>query len=770
MAEIEEFINLEIPSVIHKDDCGYCFETIYNDDINSSHSLNICLRCFQSFCSEHLELHKAVAQAELNDCHDLCMNLSKVKKPTAVLEEPTEKRLKLEVSEKSEDELYDTSWTLSKNNIKITDLELKGLDPKVAAKVAAKVDQILNAKSNNFQQMASSWELEVQSCQHVKDFAVGEGESQNVQKTCLECGLDNNLWLCLHCGHIGCGRQQVGIQGHSHALKHFNDNAGHPLAVKLGSLSQSSADVYCYSCDDEVHFEDQDTWAKALAHWNIDISGKIAQEKTLIELQLEQNMNWDFQMVDSEGHSLKHLPSSSEYGCGLLNLGNSCYLNSVLQTLVNGGVAAWSLAELGDFPLDVVYVSSNIRCQLIKLRNAMVGEPAKYSHGVKPSTFKNCIGGTHEEFSSGRQQDALEFFSYFTDLLDQKAFNKTPTNPNDLLRFNIRDRLECSQCHSVKYSTQSSEFLQVPLADDSQPQELTEQIRSYFSGEEVSFNCPKCDEMVTAIKSSGFQSYPDTLVVSPTRIKLVNWMPTKTSQELLVPGLEATDTSTLRLGMFKSHGFNSETETLFPDSDEARVFRPNAQCIANLLEMGFTENAATKGLFHTNNSGVEDAMNWLFAHVEDSDLNEPFIMPPKSSETEEFNSQHHLEDMINMGLDPQLCRKALILNKGDITASVEWVFNNLDDDGQTTEQTPVQCEKKEYGFENETLANYRLKAVICHKGSSVQSGHYVAFIRKQVENETKWVLYNDEKIVVADDAANIEELKKNGYIFFFNRC
>ncbi|CEP61182.1 ubiquitin-specific protease UBP14 LALA0_S02e08548g [Lachancea lanzarotensis] len=770
MTEIDEFINLEIPSVIHKDDCGYCFETMYNDDIKSSHSLNICLRCFQSFCSEHLEFHQTVTKSELNDRHDLYMKLSKVKKPVVAVEEPTEKRLKLEVSEKSEDELYDTSWTLLKDSASITDLELKGLDPQKAAQVATKVGQILNARSNNFQQMASSWELEVKPCEHVKNFVVANGEPQDVQKSCGECGLDSNLWLCLHCGHIGCGRQQVGIEGHSHALAHFDDSPGHPLAVKLGSLSQSSADVYCYACDDEVHFDDANLWVQALAHWNIDISGKIAQEKTLIELQLEQNMNWDFQMVDSEGHNLRHLQSSAEYGCGLLNLGNSCYMNSVLQALVNGGVAAWSLAELGDFPPSAVYVSSNLKCQLVKLRNAMSLEPAKYSNGVKPSTFKNCIGGTHEEFSSGRQQDALEFFSYFTDLLDQKAFNSTPTNPNDLFKFNVQDRLECSQCHSVKYTTQSSEYLQVPLADVSEPQELIEQIGSYFAEEEISFKCPKCDAMVTAIKSSGFQSFPDTLVVSPTRIKLVNWMPTKTSQEVLMPGIDATDASTLHLGKFKSQGFNSETETLFPDSDEARVFTPNAQCVADLLEMGFTENAAIKGLFHTNNNGMEDAMNWLFAHVEDPNINEPFVMPATSSKPEEFNSHHHLEDMITMGLDPQLCRKALILNKGDITASVEWVFNNLDDDGRTTEQTPVECENKEYGFENATLANYRLKAVICHKGSSVQSGHYVAFIKKQVENETKWVLYNDEKIVVADDPANILELKKNGYIFFFNRC
>lgn len=61
------------------------------------------------------------------------------------------------------------------------------------------------------------------------------------------------------------------------------------------------------------------------------------------------------------------------------------------------------------------------------MRNALKNEPEKYPHGVKPTTFKHCIGGTHEEFSSGRQQDALEFFSYFVDLLDTNVFRNLST-------------------------------------------------------------------------------------------------------------------------------------------------------------------------------------------------------------------------------------------------------------------------------------------------------------------------------------------------------
>ena len=85
-----------------------------------------------------------------------------------------------------------------------------------------------------------------------------------------------------------------------------------------------------------------------------------------------------------------------------------------------------------------------------------------------------------------------------------------------------------------------------------------------------------------------------------------------------------------------------------------------------------------------------------------------------------------------------------------------------DPEGQSEQQ---QQQQKDLG--HLTTRPYALTAVICHKGNSVHSGHYVVFIRKMVEGEWKWVLYNDEKLVVAE---SIEDMKKNGYIYFYTRC
>jgi uncharacterized UBP type Zn finger protein len=59
---------------------------------------------------------------------------------------------------------------------------------------------------------------------------------------CKECDLKENLWLCLTCGSLGCGRPQYGgvTGGRGHGLAHFEASA-HPVSVKLGTITPEGA-------------------------------------------------------------------------------------------------------------------------------------------------------------------------------------------------------------------------------------------------------------------------------------------------------------------------------------------------------------------------------------------------------------------------------------------------------------------------------------------------------------------------------------------------
>lgn len=764
--------NVSIPSTVYKDDCGYCFKTMVNHSCiaDSEHppenQLNICLKCFQSFCNEHVHFHQAVVKNLKLTPHELYLNTFKLEKsdPAQISQG---KKLKLEVNKLSDEELYEYNWSLVRfSSKKKPDRLIANKKDKFDAEIINKLNQVVMAKSKEYQDMKSSWKLEIKPCKHIEEFEIPPF-SKELKNVCDVCELDTNLWLCLHCGHVGCGREQVGVKGFSHALKHYKKTNNHdPLAIKLGSLSKDSSDIYCYSCDDEVTFDDNDKLVAILSKYGISPDKWIAKEKTLVEMQVEQNLVWDFQLDDSNGDSFKKLTASKNYGCGLINLGNSCYMNSVIQVLFNNGVADWDLAGLGDFPMDILNPSLDLKCQLIKLRDAFKKNPESYQFGIKPAALKQCIGEGSSDFGSGKQQDSMEFLTYFIDKLDKNIYNKENLeNPNDKIRFIVEDRVECMVCHRVKYCDDIAEALQVPLLEDEEPQVLDERLATYFNGERVNIKCSYCRTQTVALKASKLKSAPSTLIVNPIRIRLHNWIPIKTNKLLKVPGVR--DNDLLQISQFKSKGLQSgELEFSDSDDDHPEDFQPIDEYMNAIVNMGFSRNAATRALYSTNNKNTEVALNWLFEHIDDHDLNAEFVIPSVHKNKVDSNS---LNNMVAMGLSEALSRKALILNNGDVPRSVDWVFSNMDDDGKiedpnTTNPVPV----KQHGiFDN--FLDYTLSAVICHEGNSIHSGHYVAFIKRMVDNELTWVLYNDEKLVAAKSEKNLQEIEKKGYIFIFNR-
>ena len=52
--------------------------------------------------------------------------------------------------------------------------------------------------------------------------------------------------------------------------------------------------------------------------------------------------------------------------------------------------------------------------------------------------------------------------------------------------------------------------------------------------------------------------------------------------------------------------------------------------------------------------------------------------------------------------------------------------------------------------------------------SNMTLSHYVAFVRKQIPGDSSpsWTLFNDEKVA---KAADVEEMKKFAYVYFFRR-
>ena len=316
---------------------------------------------------------------------------------------------------------------------------------------SGKLPEIINGvlKANTFARQAEvqAWEQEYTACEHTLCLEQEQSrkiDSQGTSKIglsipvltdildlghCSMCDLKQNLWLCLQCGNLGCGRAQFGgVGGNGHGLKH-TELASHAVAVKLGSITpEGTADIYCYACDEE---RTDPELAHHLAHWGINIAEREKTEKSLTEMQIEQNLKWDFSMTTEDGKELSPLFGGGF--TGLKNLGNSCYLASILQCLFTMPSFQTRYYHPQNPPPITQAPAEDLETQLRKLADGLLS--GRYSHpdtdfvaseysseipnqkGLAPAMLKHLIGRGHEEFSTMRQQDAFELLLHVPRIL-----------------------------------------------------------------------------------------------------------------------------------------------------------------------------------------------------------------------------------------------------------------------------------------------------------------------------------------------------------------
>ncbi len=188
------------------------------------------------------------------------------------------------------------------------------------------IDNILHAQSASMQVDSASWELELTPCEHTLTLQQEPNAPALAKGSCSKCELKEGLWLCLTCGNLGCARRNYdGSGGNGHGMTHY-EATKHPLVVKVGTITPEGADVHCYACDEQ---RIDGELAAHLAHFGIDLASSKKTEKSLAELTLEQNLNLNFNDTIEAGQKLVSLFGPRR--TGLANLGNTCYMASVLQ-------------------------------------------------------------------------------------------------------------------------------------------------------------------------------------------------------------------------------------------------------------------------------------------------------------------------------------------------------------------------------------------------------------------------------------------------------
>lgn len=634
-------------------------------------------------------------------------------------DEPPHKISKLAIAAETEADRYDTTTQVNCYACGISDVD------RSSGKLPQVVDAVLKANTFARQEEVKAWEQELTACEHtlcLEQDATRQIESQSLGH-CSACDLNENLWLCLTCGNLGCGRAQFGgIGGNSHGLAH-TQSTGHPVAVKLGSLTaDGTADIYCYACDEE---RIDPELPNHLLHWGINIKDRIKTEKSLTEMQVEQNLLWEFSMTTEDGKELK--PLFGPGFTGLKNLGNSCYLASTLQALFSMPEFVQRYYLPNQPSPSTPLPAEDLETQLRKVADGLLSgryskpdsdvitseQSAEVPHqkGLAPAMLKHLIGRGHSEFSTMRQQDAFELLLHLLKLVSRSQHVAPLTDPVDAFRFVMEQRLQCINCKKVRYREDEQENISIPVPirripkddkmevmdgegkekakEEFEPVSLKECLDIFTADEVVELTCGGCGSKSGFTKKSMFKTFPAVLAVNARRFEVVNWVPTKQDVPVIV------DDEPFSFEAYKSKGLQDGEELLPEDADTGAASNkwvPNEGALSMLEAMGFPRVRCEKALHATGNADPEAASNWLFAHMEDPDIDTPvdFNAGGSGGSTAATVSPEQIENLCAMGFNAPQARQALKETGGDMERAVDWLFSHPDaagdfDDGGSSE-------------------------------------------------------------------------------------
>uniref|UniRef100_A0A0R3RG58 Ubiquitin carboxyl-terminal hydrolase n=1 Tax=Elaeophora elaphi TaxID=1147741 RepID=A0A0R3RG58_9BILA len=599
------------------------------------------------------------------------------------------------------------------------------------------------------------------------------------------CDLKENLWLNLTDGAIMCGRSQyiqegVMSKGRNHARLHF-DLTGYPLVVKLGTITKDDADVFSYDEDESVR---DPNLKKHLIHFGIDMDKTEKTEKSTLEMELDLNQKWEWEMCQEDGANLE-----LAYGPGLtgiINIGSSCYISATLQMLLQipDFVQAYGIeCEKHFLNVSILDSHNDFNCQTAKVFSSLLsGEFSQKDsdcNGIKPVQFRKIVSRGNTEFSSSRQQDADEYIRLLFDRIDD--FLKKP-KPVDAVRFKLEQRLEDNATNRVRYRYTEEVVLSLNIPEkDACKQPIktgetevpvrptisfAECLSATFGRQQIDdFRSPITDEVKGAIEQYSIATFPDYLIIQLKKFTLAE----NYSVKKLDVNVEMPDE--IDLGAFRGRGKQPEEMLLPHESAKSELTLTRSlpdidpDVFSRLCRSGITPEAARRAIHMTKNIGFDAALDWFMHSVGDRDINEEHpdlrskVIVLRTSDVDGIA----IEQLTNLGFSVYQARYALQKVNTGINDAADWLFSNVD----AIPPEEKDEEIKDYFFSvdvpkecRDGKEHYRLIGFISHMGNSPHSGHYVAHMKK----DSKWYLFNDEKVAISQNPPTLL-----GYVYLYER-
>lgn len=261
-------------------------------------------------------------------------------------------------------------------------------------------------------------------CPHLEESAkitAPSVKSENLpqQFTCSVCKTEKGPWICLCCGVVNCSRYVNG-----HARKHQEEKPTHTVCMDCDSYA-----AFCYVCDE---FVINDTKSGHLDKLRKHLQSLNSPQTQLCEKSKRSPQS---DSIENKRKKMK-LEKNLNPRSGLRNLGNTCFMNAVLQSLSNIEEFCGYIKRLPSLE-DQVYKMR--KCHYAKrtkngedvllveeLRKTLIALWQGTKTAISPDSLFSVIWQVVPRFRGYQQQDAHEFMRYLLDRLHTELLTLLP--------------------------------------------------------------------------------------------------------------------------------------------------------------------------------------------------------------------------------------------------------------------------------------------------------------------------------------------------------
>ncbi|NWX09482.1 UBP42 hydrolase, partial [Caloenas nicobarica] len=206
-------------------------------------------------------------------------------------------------------------------------------------------------------------------------------------------------------------------------------------------------------------------------------------------------------------------------GGGLYNLGNTCFLNSVLQCLTY-------TPPLANYLLSRQHSQSCAEegfCMMCTMEVHTEEVLSCSGSAIAPTAVVSELQRIGEQFQLGAQEDAHEFFGCAVDAMqraclsrrsDRDTSSQSSTVIDQVFGGLLRSRVTCLSCKAVSDTYEA--FVDIPLdikAASSVTGALEDFVRPEHLDGENSYKCSKCEQLVSASKRLTIHQSSNVLTV-----------------------------------------------------------------------------------------------------------------------------------------------------------------------------------------------------------------------------------------------------------------